>query len=189
MCQDMKSRSRDGVGELNVANSIAVRQNARVLPTFINNLTYYFNTPVMIEDFSSHKAVDHINQWVSEQTHDKIPQLFSSLKPDTVMVLLNAIYFKGQWQVKFHKSRTAKARFQLGPDHFTDVDTMYVEGHFKYAEFDDGQLVEIPYKTGNLSMYLFVPTGFHQHGVSTLLKSMPFEQRLQSLEFLWVKIE
>ena len=68
-----------------------------------------------------------INQWVEEQTNKKIKKIITpeSLGPLTKLVLVNAIYFKGDWEVKFDKSKTSKGDFHVSPTKIVQTDLMF----------------------------------------------------------------
>ena len=96
--------------------------------SYITSTQEYFLADPQGLDFSkSQEASNTINQWVEEQTKEKIKDL---IKPDmlnalTKLVLVNAIYFKGDWDIKFDKSKTRKGEFHVTPDHVVQVDKMF----------------------------------------------------------------
>ena len=57
------------------------------------------------------ESVDQVNQWCKEKTHNKIPKILDSLSPNDLMVLINAIYFKGIWTKQFNRKDTYKMNF------------------------------------------------------------------------------
>lgn len=145
---------------LSVANSIALQKNAVVLDSFLNNLTTYFHSRLFLEDFAGQpdKARSDVNGWVAEKTHHKIEKLLDQVDPFTQMILMNAIYFKGMWHYQFNKSRTAEAIFRDEHRNVARSKTfMYVNEHFNWASFEDGQMIELPYKDHKLSMFVYLP--------------------------------
>ena len=117
-----------------------------------------------------------INTWVAKQTNDRIKDLFpaGTLDPTTKLVLANAIYFKGDWQVPFKKEGTHKAPFHLTAAKTTDVDTMHQTRHFRYFKSDDLQILEMPYKSGDVAMVVLLPTKID--GLTALEKSLAGDQ-------------
>src|SRR5699024_3103920 len=96
---------------LEVADAVAIQKGYPVLESFHQVLD---DQILMTKNFQSeaHNATQEINGWVKEQTHGKIAKLFDQdLSADTVMVLLNAIYFKGLWKKPFNATNTKKAVF------------------------------------------------------------------------------
>lgn len=96
--------------------------------SYITSTQEYFLADPQGLDFSQAQEASHtINQWVEEQTKEKIKDL---VKPDmlnalTKLVLVNAIYFKGDWEQKFDKKHTRKGDFHVTPDHVVQVDMMF----------------------------------------------------------------
>jgi serpin B len=106
------------------------------------------------------EARETINDWVAQQTKDKIKDLIpeGALNSDTRMVLTNAIYFKSKWAEKFPKDATKKATFRLTNDNvIDDVPMMHVEKHFDCMENDAIQMLDLPYVQNVLSMIVFLP--------------------------------
>ncbi|XP_064336482.1 serpin B4-like isoform X4 [Camelus dromedarius] len=102
-----------------------------------------------------------INSWVERQTNGKIKDLFprNSLDSSTVLVLVNAIYFKGQWHRKFKEEYTVEEEFWLSKDTSKSVQMMKETNDFNFASLEDMQfkILEIPYKGEELSMMLLLP--------------------------------
>lgn len=98
-----------------------------------------------------------INGWVSDQTHARIPELLpdGSVTEATRLVLVNAVYFHGQWQLPFDEARTENRPFHARAAE-PSVPTMFREGA-AYGEDDDVQLLELPYAGGDLSMLFVLP--------------------------------
>ncbi|XP_062933555.1 serpin B11 isoform X1 [Cynocephalus volans] len=104
-----------------------------------------------------------INAWVESKTNGKVTNLFGkgTIDPSSVMVLVNAIYFKGQWQNKFQERETVKTPFQLSEGKSIIVEMMYQTGMFKLAFIEEPQMqvLELPYVNNKLSMIILLPVG------------------------------
>ncbi|KAM9224479.1 serpin B11 isoform 1-T2 [Dugong dugon] len=104
-----------------------------------------------------------INAWVESKTNGKVTNLFGkgTIDPSSVMVLVNVIYFKGQWQNKFQERETSKTPFQLGEGKSVTVDMMYQTGIFKLAFIKKPriQVLELPFVNNRLSMIILLPVG------------------------------
>ncbi len=102
-----------------------------------------------------------INHWVAEQTRDKIKNVLgpTDITNRTAMVLANAIYFKGDWVNAFEKSATRDQPFHLADGSKVNVPLMHTKKtpNHRYAEFDGFQVLEMPYKGGDLSMVVVLP--------------------------------
>jgi serine protease inhibitor len=150
-----------GAVELRVANSLWPQEGYPFLPTYLCLLKEYYGVAVTPVDYV--KAADQarmaINSWVEEKTGDKIKELIGrgSLTPETVLVLVNAIYFKGKWAVAFDPNDTAKADFSLSSAEKTKVSMMSRKGTFGYHRIEGAQLLELPYQGGDLSMVVILP--------------------------------
>jgi len=104
-------------------------------------------------------ARKQINDWVASKTQGKIREALPSKYPDpeTVLVLVDTLWFKGRWESPFPKARTANAPFQLGADKVVEVPMMHVSARCGYAETDALQILEIPYASNQLSMAILLP--------------------------------
>ena len=80
------------------------------------------------------QSVEQVNNWCSENTHAKIEKIIEELSPDTVMILLNAIYFKGKWLRPFEKESNQKLYFYNFGKEKRKVDTMIQVEHFRYFQ-------------------------------------------------------
>jgi len=81
------------------------------------------------------------------------------LGPLTRLVIVNGIYFKGLWEHKFDSENTSKAQFRVDNSKNVEVDMMYIQKKFPYAELRelDAEAVALPYKGGRLSMVIILP--------------------------------
>jgi len=106
-------------------------------------------------------AAEGINQWVLSQTSGKIKDMIDpgSMSPDVKALLVNAIYFKGQWESKFDPDKTRSSTFQVSADKNVTVPMMVQMGTFRANYFRDldAQVIELPYQNSNLSMTIFLP--------------------------------
>ena len=98
-------------------------------------------------------ARDRINGWVESQTNSKIKDLIPSggINAETVLVLTNAIYFKGAWQFPFQEKATTSQPFHVSTDKNADVQMMKSDSgsSFEYMETDDFQALSLPYKAAS----------------------------------------
>ncbi len=103
--------------------------------------------------------VDQVNNWCSEKTHGKITKILDEIEPNTMMILLNAIYFKGIWTKQFDPKNTYKMNFyNFGIiDNAVTVDMMHIREQFKYYENEFAQAIEIPFKIDSASAIVLLP--------------------------------
>jgi serine protease inhibitor len=99
------------------------------LQKYVTDSLTYHGSEVQRLDFTTQAEQSRvlINNWISTQTHDKIRNMIpkGSINGNTIMVLANAIYFKGMWKRKFDARRTIKKNFMVGPNNQMQVDMMH----------------------------------------------------------------
>jgi serpin B len=103
--------------------------------------------------------VDQVNKWCSEKTHGKISKILDNFPANTVMILLNAIYFKGLWKKEFNPKLTRKADFYNYGEKTSvvKVDMMYIKDNFRYYEDKNVQIIDIPFKKDSVSALILLP--------------------------------
>jgi serpin B len=144
---------------LEIANSMWHNEGFPVEPEFINLNSHYFDAEVRELDFQSAQAVNTINDWVSHKTHGKIEKIIDSIDPAVMMFLINAIYFNCVWETEFDPDNTHRANFYKEDGSlFAEVDMMKLESTFRVANQQAFRAIELPYKNGKFSMYLFLPS-------------------------------
>nr|XP_010959572.1 serpin B4-like [Camelus bactrianus] len=149
--------------ELNIANRLYGRKEFPFLQEYMDNVKKLYLASVESADFANapEESRKMINSWVERQTNEKIKNLFpkDSIDSSTVLVLVNAIYFKGQWHQKFKEENTVKENFWLSKDTSKSVQMMKETNTFNFTSLEDMQvkILEIPYKGEELSMMLLLP--------------------------------
>jgi len=104
---------------LNAANRIYHSTDSVLGQSYIQSTKEYFLAEPVGTDFGqSEEARVAINTWVEEQTKNKIQDLIAkgSITGLTKLVLVNAIYFKGDWDIKFDKAKTKKREFHVSSE-------------------------------------------------------------------------
>lgn len=142
-----------------IANSIWYRDNFGFENAFLQSAEDYFDAQVTGADFGQPVAVaEMINNWVDENTNNKIRKILnpSDISNDSVMFLLNAIYFLGTWQYEFDKNYTSDGYFAT-PTGQKLCKMMIQTNQFDYFETDDFQAIDLPYGDGQFSMTIFLP--------------------------------
>ncbi len=158
-----------------IANSIWYREGFPVHQDFLDMNSMYFDAEVRDIDFASSTAVDAINDWVSDKTHNKIDKIIDQLSAETMMLLINALYFNCVWEYEFDPDETAELTFYNDDQsEFGKVEMMKTESSFRYASTDDFIAVELPYKNEKFSMQLFLPT--YESSVDELIELLDGEQ-------------
>jgi serine protease inhibitor len=146
--------------KLEIANAIWIDQKAAIKPEFISVNRRDYAAEVANGNFQDPATVKKINDWVSARTHEKIPAILAPpLDPLLRLILLDAIYFKGDWLAPFPTNQTHDLAFTLGNGQTVPHPRMSRTGHYAYWEEDRFQAVELPYAGGEMSMFVFLPKG------------------------------
>jgi serpin B len=166
----VKADSKVGV---DIANAIWYRHDKVIEKEFIHASKNYFNAAVEPMDFGDPKALLTVNNWVNDNTHGRIPSILDQFPQLTVMVLLNALCFKGTWTYQFDAKQTASYPFYPTPATQISCPMMSQTNTFSYYSDELMQAVDLPYASGAFSMTLILP----QAGVS----EAAMIERLQTL--------
>jgi serpin B len=147
--------------QLSVADALWAQQGYSFLDDFLSLLKTDYGAGLNQVNFkgATEAARLTINQWVEQKTQDKIKDLLQpgALRSDTRLVLTNAIYFKGDWETQFDKAQTKSEDFHLSRAQTVTAPLMHREGRFSYFDGGTFQILEIPYKSKELSMIVFLP--------------------------------
>ncbi len=157
--------------ELAVANSLWARKGVSFNEDFLSRSRDYYGAELTELDFDDPGSADTINRWVKDKTRNKIDGIVEPpIDPDTILFLINAIYFKGEWTEPFDRDNTRETTFYLPGGETKDLPVMFSYDDFRYMENELFQAVRLPYgKNERVSMYLFLPS------VSTDLKRFKAE--------------
>ncbi len=126
--------------------------------SFLHDATQYFDADVAGLDFGSPLAVDTVNAWAGRTTSGKIPRVIDRLEPDLVMLLMNAIYFKGDWREGFKESETRPQPFTPSSGPPVNVPTMHRSGGFRLGTTANAAVVELPYGGDAFVMTILMPS-------------------------------
>lgn len=149
--------------ELSIANALWSQKDVDVEAPFLDTLAQHYGAGMYILDFIGETELSRItiNEWVEEQTADKIKDL---LQPGVItdltrFVLTNAIYFKASWLFPFEEDKTEPADFHLANGSTVQADMMHQQDvlEIRAAVIGDTKVVEVPYDGGNVSMLVFLP--------------------------------
>jgi len=157
--------------QFDIANSIWYRDTFQVEADFLDVNKKYFDAAVRPLDFNNPNSVNIINNWVSEQTNEKIDKIVDRIQSSTIMFLINAIYFNGTWTFEFDKEKTQTEGFQLIDGQSTDVDMMVqTNDKFRYFENEMMQAIDLPYGQGHFRMTVFLPRD--EMGLNELIEQL-----------------
>ncbi|RAZ78970.1 serpin family protein [Planococcus halotolerans] len=144
--------------ELRIGNSIWLNDSYQFQEQFTASNRDYFNAEIEEIDISDKASAVEINEWVQDATNNKIKKMAEEpLDSNIVAILLNAVYFKGDWQYKFEAGTTKESTFMGEGDKKSTVQMMRLEERIPYLETDSFQAVSLPYGDGEMDMKLFLP--------------------------------
>lgn len=143
--------------QLDIANSLWLKEGFPFKPEFLQTTEKYYQAKITNLDFNNPNSVKIINDWVSQNTNSKIPKIIDEIDPSSVLFLINAIYFKGNWEKEFSKSATQEQPFTLLNGTRKQHPLMSQRGKYRYYETPEFQAISLPYGSGRLSMYVFLP--------------------------------
>ncbi|MFN8241594.1 MAG: serpin family protein [Bacteroidales bacterium] len=144
---------------ISIANSVWVENNFVVKEPFMKALTDFYNAEARNFDISNPLTPDAINEWIESKTNGLIKKMIDGLSDNTVMLLINAIYFKGQWKMQFEKSATAPRQFMRGDGSIVQAQAMNQTAGIKYYSNYGFSVAEFPYGQGNYVMDVILPNG------------------------------
>lgn len=182
----LEARFRDlgssGTIRLRIANRLWPRTGYDLLSDYVRLLKAAYGVTVQPLYYGDTEvARKTINRWVEEQTEDRIKNLIlpGNLSPGTLLVLVNAIYFKGNWASQFDPALTREAPFWISAGESVPVPLMTQTQTFGLARGRELQMLDLPYEGGDLSMLVLLPTA--RDGLAELEAALT----LENLE-LWI---
>ena len=144
---------------LTIGNSVWMEEGfePRVYPAFIERMGAYYDGEIFTRDFGNPGTVDDINSWISDRTNEKIDRVITEISPEIVMILINAIYFKGDWVTEFDEAETREGDFFLSDGEVVRSEMMSTSGDFGFYSGEGLKIARLPYGRDKIAMYVFLP--------------------------------
>lgn len=142
---------------MKIANSVWTEKNFSVKKQFIDILTNYYKAESKAFDINDQAAPDKINAWIEDNTNGLIKNMIDKLDDNSVMLLINAIYFKGKWKSEFNVDNTVQRSFFKTDGSTIIVPMMKQQADFKIFTGENFILAEFPYGQGNFVMDVILP--------------------------------
>ncbi|KAM5218132.1 serpin B12 isoform 1-T2 [Hipposideros larvatus] len=169
---------------LSIANRLYGEQEFPICQEYLDGVIQFYHTTVESVDFQNdtEKSRQEINFWVESQSQGKIKELVSkgTINNATVLVLVNAVYFKAKWEKYFERENTVDAPFSLNENEKKTVKMMNQEGLFRIGFIEElkAQILEIPYTTEKLSMLVLLPSRSADNlkGLEELERNVTYEK-------------
>lgn len=147
----------DNTTQLNIANSIWIKEDLPIHETFIKANQEMYDAKVSHINFSSPDAKNIINNWCAEKTNNTIKNASSSFTNNISFALINALYFKGIWKKQFKKANTKEESFFNADGTKTEIQMMNQKEHFLHANYDNFHVAEFQYGNEAFSMVIILP--------------------------------
>lgn len=144
---------------LETGSGLAIREGFKPVDKFLKDLHHFYRGDAFTVDFSKPEiAVKEVNKFIAKKTKDTITDMVKTLDADTVLVLLNYIYFRGKWEKPFEEELTHKSDFHVDENTKVTVDMMKRTGRYDfYQDWDNfTSIIRLPYK-GNTSLLIVLP--------------------------------
>ncbi|MCR4335067.1 MAG: serpin family protein [archaeon] len=171
---------------MSTANAIWANNDFQIIENFVDVVKNYYGAEARELDFAqSEQSTNTINKWVEDNTNGKIKDIIPQgvLSDMTRLVLTNAVYFKGTWQIQFNPDDTMPEEFRT-PNGTVMADMMRIiknDDGFNYTEDDLAQVLELPYKGDKLSMIILLPKNDSLSNMEASLDAQKIESYRNSL--------
>jgi serine protease inhibitor len=143
---------------LSVAESLWINNRLATLrPEYRAQMQASYDAEVSELDLAAPAAASRINAWASQKTQGRVAKILDRTDAADLLLLLNAVYFKGQWTHKFDKTLTETRDFALVGGQVKQVPRMAQSGRFEYFETSDLQAIRLPFGDGDLAMEVLLP--------------------------------
>ncbi|MBN3287680.1 ZPI inhibitor, partial [Polyodon spathula] len=174
--------------DLTLGGAMFVPQDFNVLETFLSQTKEYFNTDtIQLNPI----LTTNINEYVEKMTSGKIKELLKTVDPNTKLMLINYVLFKGKWEEPFDANYTEQARFYVNNYRIVSVPTMFRSDPFQLG-YDDKlklSILKLPYR-GDASMIVLLPDkDADYNSIDEEISAEHFHQWLRMLKKMSVKME
>lgn len=159
----LNENASKGNYSFNIANSLWLEQSQVFKEGYLETIKNYYYGTIEIVDFKNNflEMISVINNWIENQTSGKITNILKDNPPDltkdTAFVLVNAIYFKGDWLEQFKESNTKEKDFYVNKETIVKAQMMNQKNGFRYYMDENFQYLELPYKGEDISMIVALP--------------------------------
>ncbi|XP_020033581.1 serpin B6 isoform X2 [Castor canadensis] len=168
---------------LRTANRLFGEKSYDFLSSFKDSCYKFYQAEMEELDFvgATEESRKHINTWVAKKTEDKITELLSpgSVNPSTGLVLVNAIYFKGNWEGQFNKELTQESLFKVSKNEERPVQMMSKKATFKITYIGEisTKILALPYVGEELNMLILLPD--EDTDLRTVEKEITYEKFIE----------
>ncbi len=179
--------------QLKIANAVWAEKTFSFLQDYLDRIALNYGAGIQLADFlnQSEAVRKEINKWVSQHTEDKIKDLIPQgvVDRDTKLVLVNALYFKADWDEQFNPSDTHDAPFTLLDG--SQVQSHQMSNHFSgvlYASGDGYQALELDYQGNTAAMDILVPDSGRFEDVESRLDTQEWNKILDGMQSVGLQL-
>lgn len=162
--------------KLATVNDLWMEQGLTPTKSYVDTVQRYYGGQVTNLDFESNPNPSRliINKKIAQHTNQLIPELLpkGSIKKNTVAVLTNAVYFKGDWKTPFNIQSTSEQPFYTHVGTSPNIKMMHTQADFGYSEDKQVQVVQLPYKGDDLSMLVILPKSKEKTAMHQLVRDL-----------------
>ncbi|WP_166356324.1 serpin family protein [Phytoactinopolyspora limicola] len=134
---------------LSIANAAWVRDGVDLKQDYLDYVTGGLGAVVEEVDFTAPETMEEIDAWVDERTEGRIDEIANDLglpSDSAMFVLLNAVYFLGEWTTRFDPGHTRPRPFTVASGEQPEVPTMSTRGErFEHVIRDSYRMLRLPY--------------------------------------------
>ena len=152
---DIYNRLNEQKTEYQLLTANAVWLGEHLQPEGFNEIKKYYGAEVFVTT-----PIHEVNEWIAGKTNDIFKNAVNRMPSAGWFTLINTVYFKGDWDKKFDKAKTKDEPFIVSDTQTAQVLLMNMTGNFNYMETETMQLLEMPYKGEELSMWIFLPKDY-----------------------------
>ncbi|XP_028737953.2 serpin B6-like isoform X2 [Peromyscus leucopus] len=173
---------------LKTANRLFGEKTFDILASFKDSCRKFYEAEMEELDFKgdTEQSRQHINTWVAKKTEDKITELLcpGAVNSDTLLVLVNAIYFKGNWKKQFNKEDTREMSFKVTMNEEKPVQMMFQKStvNMTYIGEISTTILLLPYAGNELNMIIMLPDDHVE--LRTVEKEITYEKFIE-----WTRLD
>ena len=181
-------------------NQEEMNENNKLIKSIINNFqtVEFANSifsrimplPTFIEKTKDYKAKinelkdeNQINNWCSEQTHGLIKKIVEQITPEDIIVLINAIYFKGIWKIQFSERFTQEREFLNHQKEKKLINFMYSKESYRYFENSNIQAISLDYGKDNMEALIILPK--NEYDINNYIKIFDQKEYVNIIKSLY----
>lgn len=176
--------THNGSLEMEQDMALFVRQQLHIEKNFQDQIKMFFDADIQRVDFADvEAAISSINEHVKRKTGNKVGDMISSLDPTTQLMLINTIFFQGNWKQPFNPNFTENTQFHIDNYNIVQVPMMFQEEKF-YTTDDTAlgvRLLKVPYQEGVAMLVLLPDKGVDYTTIDDEINARTFRRWIKNL--------